>query len=104
MLINELVANAVEHGFRDRTTGHIWIRAETKGHLCTLDVENDGEPLPPTFDVAEAGGLGMRIVERLVTSDLGGQFVMAGTDAGTRVRLSFPITTNDALSDLSPTR
>jgi two-component sensor histidine kinase len=104
LLINELVANAVEHGFRDRSTGHIWIRAETKGHLCTLDVENDGEPLPPTFDVAEAGGLGMRIVERLVTSDLGGQFVMAGTDAGTRVRLSFPITTNDALSDLSPTR
>jgi two-component system, sensor histidine kinase PdtaS len=104
LLINELVANAVEHGFRGRTTGHIWIRAETKGHLCTLDVENDGEPLPPTFDVAEAGGLGMRIVERLVTSDLGGQFVMAGTDTGTRVRLSFPITTNDALSDLSPTR
>jgi two-component sensor histidine kinase len=104
LLINELVANAVEHGFRGRTTGHIWIRAETRGHLCTLDVENDGEPLPPTFDVAEAGGLGMRIVERLVTSDLGGQFVMAGTDTGTRVRLSFPITTNDALSDLSPTR
>ncbi|HEX3303507.1 MAG TPA: GAF domain-containing protein [Thermomicrobiales bacterium] len=104
LLINELVANAVEHGFRDRPTGHIWIRAETKGHMCTLDVENDGEPLPPTFDVAEAKGLGMRIVERLVTSDLGGQFVMAGTDTGTRVRLSFPITTNDALSDLSPTR
>ena len=30
--------------------------------------------------------------------------MMAGTDTGTRVRLSFPITTNDALSDLSPTR
>ena len=104
LLINELVANAVEHGFRGRTSGHIWIRAETKGHMCTLDVENDGEPLPPTFDVSEAKGLGMRIVERLVTSDLGGQFVMAGTDTGTRVRLSFPITTNDALSDLSPTR
>ena len=78
LLINELVANAVEHGFRGRTSGHIWIRAETKGHMCTLDVENDGEPLPPTFDVSEAKGLGMRIVERLVTSDLGGQFVMAG--------------------------
>jgi two-component sensor histidine kinase len=104
LLINELVANAVEHGFRDRTQGHIWIRAETKGHMCTLDVENDGEQLSPTFDVAEAKGLGMRIVERLVTSDLGGQFVMAGTDSGTRVRLSFPITTNDALSDLAPTR
>jgi two-component sensor histidine kinase len=104
LLINELVANAVEHGFRNRTTGRVWIRATSNGRMCSLDVENDGEPLPPTFDIAEAQGLGMRIVERLVTSDLGGRFIMAGTDAGTRVRLSFPITSNDALDDLSPTR
>jgi two-component sensor histidine kinase/putative methionine-R-sulfoxide reductase with GAF domain len=104
LLINELVANAVEHGFKDRTRGLISIRATMKGQMCTLDVENDGVPLPSTFDVSEVGGLGMRIVERLVTSDLGGRFVMAGTDSGTRVRLSFPLTSNDELNDLSPTR
>lgn len=104
LLINELVANAVEHGFRNRTTGRVWIRATSNGRMCSLDVENDGEPLPPTFDLSQSQGLGMRIVERLVTSDLGGRFIMAGTDTGTRVRLSFPITLNDALSDLSPTR
>jgi two-component sensor histidine kinase len=75
-----------------------------RGSLCYLDVENDGEPLPDTFDVEEGGGLGMKIVERLVTSDLGGRFVMAGTDAGTRVRLIFPITPLEtAEPDLSPT-
>ncbi len=104
LLINELVANAIEHGFKGRATGTIWVRATMKGQMCTLDVENDGEPLPPMFDVAEFQGLGMRIVERLVTSDLGGRFLMAGTDTGTRVRLSFPLTTNDELNDLSPTR
>jgi two-component sensor histidine kinase len=104
LLINELVANAVEHGFRSRTTGKVSIRATMKGQMCVLDVENDGEPLPATFDVDEARGLGMRIVERLVSSDLDGRFLMAGTDSGTRVRLSFPIARNDALSDLSPTR
>lgn len=104
LLINELVANAVEHGFKGRSAGTVWIRASMKGQMCTLDVENDGEPLPPTFDVSEFQGLGMRIVERLVSSDLGGRFLMAGTDAGTRVRLSFPVTANDALDDLSPTR
>ncbi|MDQ2683544.1 MAG: sensor histidine kinase, partial [Chloroflexota bacterium] len=104
LLINELVANAVEHGFAGRTHGRIWIRASRSGAMCTVDVENDGEPLPPTFDIAEDQGLGMRIVERLVTSDLGGRFVMAGTDTGTRVRLSFPITTHDGRYDLSPTR
>ena len=60
-----------------------------KAQMCTLDVENDGEPLPPTFDVAEFQGLGMRIVERLVTSDLGGRFLMAGTDTGTRSGFRF---------------
>jgi two-component sensor histidine kinase/putative methionine-R-sulfoxide reductase with GAF domain len=104
LLINELVANAVEHGFKDRTKGKISIRATLNGQMCSLDVENDGETLPPLFDVSESGGLGMRIVERLVSSDLGGRFLIAGTDAGTRVRLSFPITTNDAMNDLSPTR
>jgi two-component sensor histidine kinase/putative methionine-R-sulfoxide reductase with GAF domain len=104
LLINELVANAVEHGFRNRAQGKVSIRATMKGQMCVLDVENDGEPLPPTFDVDEARGLGMRIVERLVSSDLDGRFLMAGTDSGTRVRLSFPIARNDALSDLSPTR
>lgn len=104
LLINELVANAVEHGFKGRTEGRVWIRATTRGQMCLLDVENDGEPLPPTFDVAESQGLGMRIVERLVTSDLGGRFLMAGTDHGTRVRLTFPLGADDASSDLSPTR
>ena len=95
LLINELVANAIEHGFRDRAEGHIWIRAEMRAGMCYLDVENDGEPLPDTFNLAEDQGLGMKIVERLVTSDLGGQFVIAGTDAGTRVRLIFPVTPVD---------
>jgi two-component sensor histidine kinase/putative methionine-R-sulfoxide reductase with GAF domain len=104
LLINELVANAVEHGFRTRTKGRISIKATVKGQMCVLDVENDGEPLPPNFDIVERQGLGMRIVERLVSSDLDGRFLMAGTDTGTRVRLSFPIATNDALNDLSPTR
>ena len=103
LLINELVANAVEHGFKDRTQGQVWIRATVRGGLCSLDVENDGEPLSPTFDIAEERGLGMRIVERLVTSDLNGRFLIAGSDVGTRVRLTFPLVGNDLAADRSPT-
>ena len=52
LLINELVANAVEHGFQSRTTGHdLDSGRDARGTCATLDVENDGEPLPPTFDV-----------------------------------------------------
>jgi two-component sensor histidine kinase/putative methionine-R-sulfoxide reductase with GAF domain len=105
LVINELIANAIEHGFEDRSEGRISIRCEMRGALCYLDVENDGEPLPDTFNIEEGGGLGMKIVERLVTSDLGGRFVMAGTDTGTRVRLIFPVTPLEtAEPGLSPTR
>jgi two-component system, sensor histidine kinase PdtaS len=102
LLINELVANAVEHGFKGRTLGHISIRATVRGGLCSLDVENDGEPLPGTFDLAKDGGLGMRIVERLVTSDLNGRFLIAGSDVGTRVRLTFPLVGIEPVGDQSP--
>ena len=91
LLINELVANAIEHGFENRSEGNITIRAEMRRDLCYLDVENDGEPLPDTFNLENRKGLGMTIVERLVVSDLGGRFVMAGTDQGTRVRIIFPV-------------
>jgi two-component sensor histidine kinase len=103
LLINELVANAVEHGFKGRTTGQVWIRATVRGGLCSLDVDNDGEPLPPTFDIAEQRGLGMRIVERLVTSDLNGRFLIAGSDIGTKVRLTFPLASTELAPDQPPT-
>ena len=103
LLINELVANAVEHGFKGRTTGQVWIRAAVRGGLCSLDVDNDGEPLPPTFDIAEQRGLGMRIVERLVTSDLNGRFLIAGSDIGTKVRLTFPLASTELAPDQPPT-
>ena len=103
LLINELVANAVEHGFKGRDRGHVWIRATVRAGMCSLDVENDGEPLPDTFDIAQERGLGMRIVERLVTSDLNGRFLIAGSDIGTRVRLTFPLVVSDPANDRLPT-
>lgn len=104
LVINELIANAIEHGFENRTHGNISVRAEMRGALCYLDVENDGEPLPDDFNVEQSGGLGMKIVERLVTSDLGGRFVMAGTDSGTRVRMIFPVMPPETpIPGLSPT-
>lgn len=93
LLTNELVANAVIHGFRGRDGGNISIRTRTRGRLATLEVENDGERVPAGFDPSQTRGLGMRIVQRLVTSDLRGDFSISSTERGTIATITFPLVT-----------
>ena len=102
LLINELVSNAVRHGFQNRNEGKIWIRTTREGGIATIDVENDGDRIPTGFNPSETRGLGMRIVHRLVTSDLRGYFTISATERGTLARITFPvdrIATADRLHD-----
>jgi two-component sensor histidine kinase/putative methionine-R-sulfoxide reductase with GAF domain len=102
LLINELVSNAVRHGFQSRETGEIAIRAFREGNLATLEVENDGVQIADDFNPNASRGLGMRIVHRLVTSDLRGYFTITASDRGTIARITFPvdrIATSDRLQD-----
>lgn len=91
LLTNELVSNAIVHGFHDRSDGRIDIRTTRRGRSAILEVENDGARIPEGFDPAESRGLGMRIVHRLVTSDLGGSFSIKSNDLGTVARIVFPV-------------
>ena len=76
LLTNELVSNAVSHGFRGRSRGRVTICARRDGNLATLEVSNDGRRVPEGFNPSESRGLGMRIVQRLVSSDLRGEFMI----------------------------
>jgi two-component sensor histidine kinase len=91
LLTNELVSNAVSHGFRGRRHGHIVIRTRKDGDMVTLEVENDGERIAEGFNPIESRGLGMRIVQRLVTSDLRGEFAIRADTEGTVASIRFPI-------------
>lgn len=82
LLINELVSNAVSHGFKDRDHGTITIRTYREDGLATVEVTNDGASVPEGFDPATSQGLGMRIIQRLVTSDLRGEFSIETDDQG----------------------
>jgi two-component sensor histidine kinase len=89
LVINELVQNAVEHGFRHLDSGRIWIRlAEDENEVC-VTVFNDGEPLPEGFDPGRTHNLGLRIVTDLVRGGLGGTFVMETTE-GILAKVAFP--------------
>ncbi|MGI9252638.1 MAG: ATP-binding protein, partial [Thermomicrobiales bacterium] len=88
---NELVANAVRHGFAGQERGNISIVATQKNGIATVTVENDGQSPPDGFTPDMSTGLGMRIVQRLVTSDLGGAFTLERAGLGARATLTFPI-------------
>ena len=90
LILNELIHNAVEHGFKDRSGGQIVIRVSRDEDNNTVDVVNDGEPLSDDFDIRRNRQLGLRIVESLVRDNLMGVFEI-GTDEGlTRARVVFP--------------
>jgi two-component sensor histidine kinase len=91
LLINELVANAVKHGFARRDRGRIAIRAHGEGGDAVIEIENDGDPIPEDFDPTGGHGLGMRIIQRLVTADLHGTFSIGPGESGSIAVLRFPI-------------
>lgn len=91
LLVNELTANAISHGFEDRNHGYVRIRAWAQQGMAHIEVFNDGQGVPDGFDPARSSGLGMRITQRLVTSDLRGTFTISSDAEGTTALISFPI-------------
>ncbi len=89
LAVNELVTNAVVHGLAGRR-GEIEIAlSNTPSTLC-VEVRDTGRGLPQGFSLSTHAHLGLRIVEALVTRELGGQ-VTFDTTAGTVVRVEFPL-------------
>lgn len=75
LILNELIQNAVEHGFRIKTAGEIHVTIEDRDDVIGIWVSNDGDPLPADFDVRQ-GHLGLQIIRSLVGA-LGGTFEIA---------------------------
>jgi two-component sensor histidine kinase/putative methionine-R-sulfoxide reductase with GAF domain len=89
LVINELVQNAVEHGFKHLDEGRIWVQLEEDEDTVRLTVINDGEPLPEGFDPTQTNSLGLRIVTDLVRGGLLGTFTMENRD-GICAMVTFP--------------
>lgn len=75
LILNEMVSNAVEHGFENRREGEIHINVEQRGDEVGLWVSNNGDPLPDGFDPT-GGQLGLQIIRSLAGA-LGGKFVIS---------------------------
>ncbi|MGZ3678587.1 MAG: GAF domain-containing protein [Ktedonobacterales bacterium] len=79
IILNELISNAIEHGFENRERGEIRISGvQDDGHL-RLRVADDGQGLPEGFNLQASDGLGMQLVRGLVQSNLRGSVEIFST-------------------------
>jgi two-component sensor histidine kinase len=80
--------NAIEHGYVNRESGRITVQLEDRGDEVSMVVADDGEGLPPDFDLTQTRSLGLRIVRTLAEDDLKGIFVLE-SEQGTTATVRF---------------
>lgn len=111
LIVNELLQNAVEHGFSNRWTGTVAINLEDDGSALKLEIVDDGQGLPPGFSVSKGANLGLQIVDTLVREDLRGEFELVSgvsdnsglvKSGGARATVIIPRTQRSQKTTLSP--
>jgi two-component sensor histidine kinase len=89
LIVAEAMANAIEHGFRDRDAGHIEVHLARNGEdMVTVEVRDDGHGVPEGFSIEASDSLGLRIATMLA-GQLNGRFELIG-GKGTVARLVLP--------------
>ena len=89
LVLNELIQNAMEHGFKVTQNGDIHINVEEKDEEISVWVSNSGDSLPDGFDPSQVSNLGLKIVDNLARA-LGGRFKMSNVLGWTVSEVKFP--------------
>ncbi len=95
LVVAELVHNAIEHGFAGREKGTLTVSMRRVSSELVLTVRDDGNGLPPEFDIDSSANLGLAIVRTVVRDDLRGTLSFTG-GRGTTVTVRVPLTDTDA--------
>lgn len=94
LILNELIQNAVEHGFRNATKGEIHVTVEAPEETVCLWVSNSGDKLPLDFDFVTQSHLGLQIVVNLAKG-LSGNFKLEDRLGWTVAEVVFPRITGE---------
>lgn len=89
LVVNELLENALKHGYQGRQTGSITVTLHDGGDVVGIDVQDAGGQLPAGFDLDRESGLGLQIVRTLVEEELRGRFELRANGGVTAV-IVFP--------------
>lgn len=89
LVVNELVTNALKHGFQGRTKGTVSITTLNDQGDVVLIIEDDGKGLTKEFDLLHVTTLGLQIITMLA-DQLRGTLVVEPA-SGARFKLRFPL-------------
>lgn len=93
MVLNELLLNAVEHGFPGGSDGEVVVSAHRFRRQLHVSVADDGQGLPEGFDLDAADQLGLQIVRALARGELRGSIEMrTRAGGGTEAVVVVPLT------------
>jgi two-component sensor histidine kinase len=91
VVLNELMQNAVDHAFPEKTPeAKVDVMLGRDNGYVEVEVRDNGAGLPDQFTIDASRGLGLSIVQALVTSELMGSIEMID-DNGTAVRVRVPV-------------
>ncbi len=93
LVVQELAANAVEHGARPDACVSLTARLERRGlDRAALIVEDDGRGLPPDFDLSATKSLGLTLVRSFVQTMMGSFDIQNRPDGdGVVATVEFPL-------------
>jgi two-component sensor histidine kinase len=86
LAVNELIQNALEHGFPGRARGRVDVLLHRSPGALLVEVRDDGVGLGDNL----ARRLGLEIVDTLVNEDLRGTWALRG-NGGTTARIEIPV-------------
>ncbi len=89
LIVNELLQNALEHGFSSLDGGEISVELRDDADRVTLKISDSGRGLPDGFDLERDSHLGLTIVQTLVKDDLRGGFELRDGQ-GAQAIVTFP--------------
>lgn len=74
LVVNELLLNALEHGYTDQSGGTVSVTLKETIDDIMIQIRDDGSGLPDDFDAQSDESLGLSIVRTLVEDGLSGHF------------------------------
>lgn len=91
LVLNELIANSLEHGIKTDPYGEISIRIQESGPNINVQVRDSGCQLPTDLEIGNGNTLGLYIVKLLICEQLGGTFQLEKHEKSTVANISFPV-------------
>ena len=91
LILNELLQNAIDHGFAGRTSGRLDVTFKVKEKEAVLEIQDNGAGLPPGLDIKKTNSLGLKIIQTMAEGELGGNFELLPLPTGTCARVTIPL-------------